>query len=41
MINWGMPKHFWDILGSKKGRNLAIFGEIWSNFGFKKVIFCL
>ena len=28
----------WVTLGTKKGRSLVIFGKIWSNFGFKKVL---
>ena len=36
-----MPKHFWGISGPKMGRNLAVFGQNWSNFGLKKLLFCL
>ena len=40
-INRILAKHFWGFWSSKKCRNLAIFGQIWLTFGFKKVIFWL
>ena len=41
VINWGMPKGFWGFWSPKKGRKVAIFVQIWSNFELKKVHFSL
>ena len=35
------PKVFEDFWSLKKGRKVAIFGQIWSNLGLKKVLFSL
>ena len=38
----GECQTFLGYFGFKKGqKRLPIFGQIWSNFGLKKVIFCL
>ena len=41
IINCIRLKTFWRFLGPKKCRNLVISGQIWLNFGFKKVIYWL
>ena len=37
IINSDKRRHL-GIFESEKGRNSVVFGQIWLNFGFKKVI---
>ena len=32
-------QRFWGFWSPKKGRKVTIFGQIWSNFGLKKILF--